>query len=57
MSIHVRFVVEKVALGQGFLQILRLAAVNIFPPMIDSNFHLYVCAVTSRKNEQSLGIV
>ena len=35
--------VGKVALGQGFLRILRISAVNNFPPMIVSNFHLYVC--------------
>jgi hypothetical protein len=31
-SIHVGFVVDKVALGQVFLQVLRFSPVNIIPP-------------------------
>jgi hypothetical protein len=31
-SIHVGFVVDKVALGQVFLRVLRFSPVNIIPP-------------------------
>jgi hypothetical protein len=31
-SVHVGFVVDKVALGQVFLQVLRFSSVSIIPP-------------------------
>jgi hypothetical protein len=40
-SIHVRFVVDKVALGQAFLRVLRFSPVNIIPPSLSPNsYHL-----------------
>jgi hypothetical protein len=33
-SIHVGFVVAKVALGQGFLRVPRFSPVNIIPPLL-----------------------
>jgi hypothetical protein len=33
-SLHVGFVVDKVALGQVFLRVLRLSRVNIIPPWL-----------------------
>jgi hypothetical protein len=33
-SIHVGFVVDKVALGQVFLRVLRFSPVNIIPPSL-----------------------
>jgi hypothetical protein len=30
-SVHVRFIVDKVALGQVFLRVLRISPVNIIP--------------------------
>jgi hypothetical protein len=33
-SVHVRFVVEKVALGQVFPRVLRFSAVNFIPPVL-----------------------
>jgi hypothetical protein len=32
--VHVRFVVDKVALGQVFLRVLRFSPVNFIPPML-----------------------
>jgi hypothetical protein len=37
-SIHVGFVVDKVALGQVFLRVLRFSPVNIIPPLL----HIYL---------------
>jgi hypothetical protein len=33
-SVHVRFVVDKVALGQVFLRVLRFSPANIIPPSL-----------------------
>jgi hypothetical protein len=33
-SVHVGFVVDKVALGQGFLRVLRFSPVNFIPPVL-----------------------
>jgi hypothetical protein len=38
-SIHVGFVVEKVALGQVFLRVLRFSPVNIIPPSLSNSYH------------------
>jgi hypothetical protein len=34
VSVHVRFVVDKVALGQVFLRVLRFSPVNLIPPVL-----------------------
>ena len=36
-SVHVGFVVDKVALGQVFLRVLRFSPVNFIPPMLHYN--------------------
>jgi hypothetical protein len=33
-QVHVKYVVEKSALGQGFLQVFQLSPVSIIPPML-----------------------
>jgi hypothetical protein len=33
-SVHVGFVVDKVALGQVFLQVLRFSPINFIPPVL-----------------------
>jgi hypothetical protein len=33
-SVHVGFVVDKVALGQGFLRVLKFSPVNFMPPVL-----------------------
>jgi hypothetical protein len=33
-SVHVGFVVDKVALGQVFMRVLRLSPVNFIPPVL-----------------------
>jgi hypothetical protein len=33
-SVHVRFVVHKVTLAQGFIPVLRLSSVTIIPPFL-----------------------
>jgi hypothetical protein len=35
--VHVGFMVDKVALGQVFLRVLRLSPVNLFPPVLHEN--------------------
>jgi hypothetical protein len=41
MSVHVGFVVDKVALGQGFLRVLRFSPVNIsFHRRSPNSYHL-----------------
>jgi hypothetical protein len=52
-SIHVRFVVKKVTLGQIFIQVLLLVPVNKIPPMLHFHFPLRV-ALTRRTNGQRL---
>jgi hypothetical protein len=39
-SIHVGFVVDKVALGQVFLQVLRFSPVTIIPPSFSNSNNL-----------------
>jgi hypothetical protein len=39
--ILVKFVVDKLALGQDFLYILRIFAVTIIPPMFHTHFIIY----------------
>jgi hypothetical protein len=46
-SPNVRVVLDKVALGQGFLRQLRRSPVSIFPPTLHNHFHLHV-ALTRR---------
>jgi hypothetical protein len=36
-SVHVGFVVDKVALGQGFLGVLQFAPVRIIPPWLHTH--------------------
>jgi hypothetical protein len=38
-SVHMGFVLDKVALGQVFLPVLRFSLVSIIPPML----HIYSC--------------
>jgi hypothetical protein len=40
--VHVRSVVDKVTLGQVFLQVLRFHPVSIIQPMLHTHLHLYV---------------
>ena len=51
-SVHVRFVVDKVTLGQVFLRILRLTPVIIIPPVLHT--HLDV-ALFRRTNGRGAG--
>ena len=40
-SVPLLFVVDKVALGQGFLRVLRLSLVSIIPPVFHTHLYLY----------------
>jgi len=53
MSVHVIFVMDKVALKQGFLRVLRCSLVSIIPPMLHTHLQLHV--VLSRTNRRNLG--
>jgi hypothetical protein len=44
-GIHVRFVVDKVALGQVFLRILQFSPVSIIPPMLHTYFNINAALV------------
>jgi branched-subunit amino acid transport protein len=46
----VRFVVDKVALGQVFLRVLRFSHVNIIPPLVLTHLHLY--GAVSRRTDK-----
>ena len=52
-SVHVRFVANKVALGQGFLEVLLFSPVNTMPTTLHTDPHLHV-VFTSRTNGRSL---
>jgi len=52
-SVHVRIVVDKVALGQGFLRALWLSRVSIIPPMLHTHIHLHA-ALARRISARSL---
>ena len=62
-SAHVRFMVDKVALGEVFLGVLRFRSVSIIPPMLrararththtHTHLHLHV-ALTRRTNGRSV---
>jgi hypothetical protein len=48
-----RFVVDKVALGQILLRVLRCSSVGIFPPTLHTHLHIHV-ALTRRAKRRSL---
>jgi len=52
-SVHVRFVVEKKALGQVCLPVLLFSPVSVIPPMLHTH-HLHA-ALSRMTNGQSLG--
>jgi len=52
--VHVRVLVDKVALGRVFLLVLRLYPVSIIPPMLHTHLHLQV-GFTSSTNGRNLG--
>ena len=52
-SMHVRFVVDRVALGQVFLPVIRFSLVSIIPSVLHTFFHLHV-ALTRRTNGRSV---
>jgi len=54
MSAYVRFVVDKVALWQVFLRVLRFYPLSIIPANLHTHLHVRV-AVTRRTNGRSLG--
>jgi len=47
---HVGFIMDKVALYQVFLQLIRFSPVSTIPPKLQTHFHLYDALVvrTSR---------
>jgi len=53
-SVHVRFVVDNMALGQVFLRIIRVSLVDIIPPMLHARLNLHV-ALVGRTNGDSPG--
>ena len=52
--VHVRFVVAKLAPGQGFLRVLRCYPVSVILPMHHTHFYLQA-ALTRKTNSRSLG--
>jgi hypothetical protein len=52
--INVRFVVDKITMGQVFLQVLRFSPVSIIPPTLHTNLHPHL-ALTRQTNVRSLG--
>jgi hypothetical protein len=52
-AVNVRFVFDKLAIGQGFLLTFRFSPVSIIPPLLCTHFHLHV-ALTKKTEGQSL---
>jgi len=52
--VYVRFVMERVALGQVFIPVLLFSPVSINPPVLHNHLHLHA-AVSRRTNGGSLG--
>jgi hypothetical protein len=52
--VHMRLVVDNVALERYFLQVFRFSPVSIIPPMLHTNLHLHVAPI-GRTNVRSLG--
>ena len=52
--VHERSVVDKVAVGQVYLRVLRFSPVSIIPPMLHTHLHLHV-ALNRRTKGRSLG--
>lgn len=53
-SVHVIFVVDKVAVGQVYLLVFRFFLVSNIPPMLHTLLHLHV-ALNRRTNARNLG--
>lgn len=51
--VHVRFLVETMAMVQGSFRVPWFSPVTIIPPVIDTHLHLHV-TVTRRKKWRSL---
>ena len=51
----VRFMVDILAMGQIFFQVLQFSPVSIIPPMLHTHRHLHV-AFTRMTDGQSLGM-
>jgi hypothetical protein len=41
-SVRVRFVVDKLALGQAFVRVFRVSSVSIIPPLLHTHLNLHV---------------
>ena len=52
--VDVRFVVDKMTLGQVFLQVLRFSPFSIIPPILHTHLHPHL-ALTRKTNARSLG--
>jgi hypothetical protein len=48
-SIHVGFLIDKVAMGQVFLRVLRVSPVSVIPPLFHVHFHLRVILTGKRR--------
>jgi hypothetical protein len=53
-SVHVRFVVDEVALGQVSFRALRFSTVSEIPPMFHTHLYLNI-AITRRTKGRNLG--
>ena len=53
-SVHVRFVVNKVAIGQVVPPVLQFSPVSSIPPTFHTHLHIHV-TLTGRTNERILG--
>jgi hypothetical protein len=50
-SVHMGFVVDKVALGLVFLPVLQFSPVSIIPPMLHTHLHLHIALIRRRNGE------
>ena len=56
MAVQVKFLVDKVALGQDFLRVLRFCPVSIIPLLLHTHHHSHA-ALPRRTNGQSKGTI
>lgn len=51
--VHVRFVVDKVVLGNVFLPVLMFSVVSVIPPLL----HIHSCVICGMDNESAQRLI
>lgn len=48
VSVHARFLVNKVVVGEFFPQVFRFSPVNVIPPVLHTHPHLHILFISKR---------